>query len=236
MSANGLPEVVDDRRAVTDVGFGLSSDTLHEDAYHTEWNGRSYVCPRTPRLRMLEGLLAVRAASSQLGKPLFSEALAAEARTRLTELRNGDHGTSHILTSAWHVPVRWFVPFVDSEREVVRDAYLRIRYRQTVGTGIGRLLASLEILRKAGLPTAITEDVEQLRVWLSEFPSSAMVELDYGSVSQAFDETELITDESAAELWASLDALACDDWNTAGERYGALVSRWAVPMAIGYSN
>ena len=63
-----------------------------------------------------------------------------------------------------------------------------------------------------------------------------MVELDYGSVARFFADGELALDQSVADLWASLDALSSSNWSAAGERYGALVERWALPMAIAYSN
>ncbi len=63
-----------------------------------------------------------------------------------------------------------------------------------------------------------------------------MVELDYGSVARFFADGDLALDQSVADLWASLDALSSSNWRTAGERYGALVERWALPMAIAYSN
>ena len=45
-------------------------ESLIEDAYTTEWQSRPFVCPRYPRLRMLEGLLAFRNAyPGMIGTP-----------------------------------------------------------------------------------------------------------------------------------------------------------------------
>ena len=233
----GLPPAVTSRERVVDVGFGLTTEGPGEDVFLADWHGREYRCPRTPQVRMLEGLLAIRAASSQLGAyPLFSDSTAESARSELGSLRRSGRGTSHILTSAWHVPMRWFVPFSGKERELVNDDALRIRYRENVGTALDRLRSAMEILDDAEVPSAIIDEVEELRAWLEDFDRSAMLELDYGSVARAFDETDLVLDESVDDIWASLDALAADDWETAGNRYGSLVTRWAVPMAVGYSN
>lgn len=236
VAVRGLPEARSQLPAPVAVGVALTMERAGDDAYSTEWLGKTYRCPRTPMVRMLEGLLALRAASSQLGPPLFPEAMVADARQRLEMLKQTDGGVAHILTSAWHVPIRWFVPFAPDQREVIETPDKRIRYRQSVGDGIARLDRAMGILARTDIPPAITAEVRELRAWLGDFPGSAMVELDYGSVARFFDDEELVFDQSVADLWGSLDALACNDWQAAGDRYGSLVERWAVPMAIAYSN
>jgi hypothetical protein len=218
------------------VGVALTMERSGDDAYTTEWRGKVYRCPRTPMVRMLEGLLALRAASSQLGPPLFPQSTADEARDLLQALKKSDGGVAHILTSAWHVPIRWFVPFAPDQREIVDTPERHIRYRQLVDDGLGRLDQAIGILGRSDIPPAITAEVRELRAWLGDFPRSAMVELDYGSVARFFADVELALDQSVADLWASLDALEAGNWHTAGERYAALVERWALPMAIAYSN
>lgn len=235
-AVRGLPEAPAQLTSPMAVGVALTTERAGEDAYTTEWRGGVYRCPRTPMVRMLEGLLALRAASSRLGPPLFPQSAVDEARDRLLALKRGDGGVAHILTSAWHVPIRWFVPFAPDQREVVEAPAMNIRYRQLVGDGLVRLDDAISILEGSDIPPAITAEVRELRGWLSDFPGSAMVELDYGSVARFFGDHELAFDQSVDDLWGSLDALSCRDWRSAGERYGALVERWALPMAIGYSN
>jgi hypothetical protein len=236
VAVRGLPEAPAQLTSPMAVGVALTTERSGDDAYTAEWRGGVYRCPRTPMVRMLEGLLALRAASSQLGPPLFPQSAVDEARHRLQALRQGDGGVAHILTSAWHVPIRWFVPFAPDQREVVGSSEQRIRYRQLVDDGVARLDHAIGILDGSDVPPAITAEVRELRSWLGEFPRSAMVELDYGSVARFFAEPELALDESVADLWASLDALSSNDWRAAGERYSSLVERWALPMAIAYSN
>lgn len=235
-AVRGLPEAPSQRVSPVAVGVALTMERAGSDAYTTEWRGRVYRCPRTPMVRMLEGLLALRAASSQLGPPLFPQSAADEARQRLEALKKSDGGVAHILTSAWHVPMRWFVPFAPDQREIVETPATNIRYRQLVGEGMDRLDEAIDILEHSDIPSAITAEVRELRAWLRAFPPSSMVELDYGSVARFFNDGELALDQSVADLWASLDALSSNNWPTAGERYGTLVERWALPMAIAYSN
>ena len=231
-----LPEAPSQLTSPMAVGVALTTERSGDDAYTAEWRGNVYRCPRTPLVRMLEGLLALRAASSQLGPPLFPQSAADEARQRLVALRKRDGGVAHILTSAWHVPMRWFVPFAPDQREMVEVPEMNIRYRQLVGDGLDRLDRAIAILEGSNIPPAITAEVRELRAWLGDFPGSAMVELDYGSVARFFADGDLVLDESVADLWASIDALSSHDWQIAGDRYGTLVERWALPMAIAYSN
>ena len=236
VAVRGLPEAPSQLRSPVAVGVALTTERSGDDAYTAEWRGRVYRCPRTPLVRMLEGLLALRAASSQLGPPLFPQSAVDEARHRLEVLKRTDSGVSHILTSAWHVPIRWFVPFAPDQRELVDEPEPSLRYRQLVGEGLSRLDRATDILADSDIPPAITAEVRALRSWLEDFPRSAMLELVYGSVARFFEDGELALDESVADLWASLDALSKNDWDSAGERYGTLVERWALPMAIAYSN
>lgn len=236
-AVRGLPESPSQLRVPVEVGVGLTTERVGDDAYTTEWQGSVYRCPRTPRIRMLEGLLALRAASSQLGPfPLFSQRTADDAHRQLEQLKEVSSAGSHILTSAWHVPMRWFVPFDPVSRELVDAGGLTIRYRQLVSDGLGRLDLAIDILEVSDIPEAIIDEVDQLRVWLRAFPPSAMVELDYGSVARFFDPADLAVDDSVGDLWAAVLAVAVDDWDTAGDRYGTLVERWAIPTAVSYSN
>jgi hypothetical protein len=63
-----------------------------------------------------------------------------------------------------------------------------------------------------------------------------MVELDYGSVAGLFSSGDLAIDESAAEVWASLEALERGDFEDATEHYSMAASRWAAAQAVTYSN
>ena len=63
-----------------------------------------------------------------------------------------------------------------------------------------------------------------------------MVELDDGGVAAFFDGAELALDDSAAEVWASIEALDAEDWQGAGTHYQAVASRWAPAVAVTWSN
>jgi hypothetical protein len=219
--------------------YGFIGESMIEDAWMAEWRGRRFVCPRRPQLRVLEGVLLLHASLETSGRAvLISEAVRQQAVDELRSLLRRSPGIrSHILTSAWHVPIRWFVPFDRTDR-LVDSSGVRttLRYRTGLSDGLARLVRAQEILAEVEMPASIVSEVGSLVTWFSEFPADSMIELDYGLVADLFSETELILDESAAEVWTSLRALADGDWATAGEHYSELMARWSPAYAITYSN
>lgn len=219
--------------------YGLVDESLRNDALYVEWEGSRYVCPRYPRLRMLEGLLTFRATYPGLtGDLLIPESVADRAGSEIDSLRTTNPDLqSHIIASPWHVPLRWFAAFDPSEREVVeRGDHLSIRYRSALADAIGRLQRSVQLLERAGFHESVIEPVSDLTEWLARFADDAMVELDYGEVAELFSDGELAVDETAADIAASLTALEEDDLDVAGDRYGMAAARWASAQALTFMN
>jgi hypothetical protein len=188
---------------------------------------------------MLEGLLAFHNTYRDIGGDLIvpesNARRAGRELRRLYEKRPAER--SHILTSPWHVPLRWFSAFDPQEREIVQMAdHLRLRYRTLLTLSSQRLERALIALKEAGFDSSVTDDVEELAEWLEDFPEDAMVELDYGEVARLFPEGDLVLDESAGDIWASLEALEAGDMARAIERYGTMASRWAPVVAVTFSN
>jgi hypothetical protein len=219
--------------------YGLLAEPMNDDALAAEWNGAEFVCPRFPRLRVLEGVLAFHSAYSEIGGDLIvPERVAVQAAEELEKLRTYQPSArSHILTAPWHVPIRWFVIFDSSERELVdRPAGRTIRYRTSLVQATDRVASALDTLRGVGMEDMVVEELDDLRSWLEDFPATAMVELDYGDVAGLFSDTDLVFDETAADLHASLEALDMDDLRAASEHYGRAVNRWAPLMAVAHSS
>ena len=212
---------------------------MQDDALGADWQGRPYLCPRTPRLRMLEGVLAVRNAYGRLGNgEVVPEQVALAARRELERLHEEwPSARAHILTSAWHVPLRWFVPFVTSSREVVCDgAGLRLRYRSDQRVAMANLDWAVSTMHGVEILDHVTAEIRELRRWLGEFPTAAMVELDYDTVADLFDEADLVMDESAAEIKAALDALQRGTVASAIRHYHRVVSHWSDLATISSKN
>jgi hypothetical protein len=92
------------------------------------------------------------------------------------------------------------------------------------------------VLTEVGFPEPVLEELDQVEAWLADFPEDALVELDYGQVAGLFSDDDLLMDETAADVWASIVALEEGDWSTAGEHYSQVMSRWAPAMAVVISN
>ena len=237
---SSFPEHLDGSARVLHASdISVWDESLVEDAYTTEWQSRPFVCPRYPRLRMLEGLLAFRNAyPGMIGSTLVPEQVVSRAGAELESLYEGNPSArSYILTSPWHVPLRWFVAFSPEQRELVEDnQQLSIRYRNTRRDATSRLTRAIRVLKRAGFDESVVEPVHGLRDWIHDFPEEALVELDYGSVSRLFTDNDLVLDESATHINASIEALDGEDLEQAGEHYALAASRWASMQARLYAN
>lgn len=234
-----LPEATHALDPVWRVGeFGILTESLQEDVVVAEYDGRRYVCPRQPRLRMLEGVVAFRRGLADLGvDAIISEAAANRAADELDHMRaRDDMARSHILVSPFHVPLRWFLIFDPTDRILeVDENGVRLRYRTLRKETTRRLRRVIKVLRMGGLES-LTEDMEQLLDWLLEFPGDHLVELDYDTVAGLFDGDELADDHSCEEMWSALEAVESEDLEAAGRWYGMVAGRWAEPMLLTHAN
>lgn len=234
------PEVASSREPVPGFvrTYGMLSEAEGEDHWTAEWNGRKLVCPRNLRLRVLESTVAFANAFRGIGSGLIPEdaAVAADRELRIYHSRHPTH-RSHVLTSAWHVPVRWFTAFAPSDKQIYEtEVGPRIRFRTNIADAQQRVKKAYEVLLGIGVFQGPAEELGQLGEWLDGFPDESMVELDYGDVSDLFDPHELVFDESCELIRESIEALADGDMLRAGENYGRVVSKWAPAFSVTFSN
>lgn len=219
--------------------YGLMSESLNDGVLVTTWNEMPYVCPRNPRLRLLEGLLGFRNAYPGLtAELLIPEEVAERAAVELEALRDREpEAKSHILSSPWHVPLRWFSAFDPEERIVVkRNGGSDVLYRTTVAEADGRLTRALVILQNAGFQDAVIDQVQELYNWVESFEGTDLLELDYGGVAELFSDGALALDETAADIQASLYALEAGNLDEASDHYGRAAARWAQAQSLTYMN
>ena len=202
-----------------------------DGAFVREVDGKVYVCPWRTRLRMLAGLLAFRTSvPEEVADAFVPEAEARRAAAELAALNEDEPEVrSHILHANWHVPLRWFAAFDETERILTEDrSGLRIRYETTLDAARARLQRAVDVLEGSWIDEDITRYVKELAAWLGEFPEDCLVELDYSSVARDFEDEDLVEDHSAREVWACLDALAAGDVIRSGRVFGQLTERWNV--------
>lgn len=205
--------------------FGLSDGAFVRSA-----DGVSLICPWRTRMRMLAQLVAFRASVPQeVADAFVPEEQARRAAHELEAI--GEHYPdvrSHILHANWHVPLRWFSAFDDSERILTEDAQgLRVRYETWIGEARDRCARALAILECSPIGEEVAEGQRELLGWLAGFPDGGLLELDYGSVAAMFSDEELVEDRTAAQLWSSLEALEGGDIGRAGDALARLGERWA---------
>jgi hypothetical protein len=219
-------------------GYGLLSETESDADWVVEWNGQRMVCPRNLRLRVLESTVAFANAFRGLGSGLIPEAAAQAADSELRRYHQEHPGhRSHVLTSAWHVPVRWFTAFQPEDKEVYEvDGAPRIRLRVDLAVGRKRVNHALGVLRGLQVFQGPAEELAQLSDWIESFPNGSMLELDYSTVSDLFAPQELVFDDSVELVRRSIEALADGDMMAAGENYGRVVSRWAPAFSVTFSS
>ena len=218
--------------------YGLLSEAEGAANWVVEWGERQLVCPRNLRLRVLESTLAFANAFRGLGAGLIPEEAARSADRELRSyMEEHPSHRSHVLTSAWHVPVRWFSAFRSEDKEVYEvEGAARVRYRADLAIATNRISRVLDVLRGLEVFAGPAEELAQLLDWLSQFPEDSMVELDYADVSDLFDSQELVLDDSVELVQASVDALSEGDMIRAGEHYGRVVSRWARAFSVTFSS
>ncbi len=206
-----------------------------DGAFVREVDGTTYVCPWRTRLRMLAGLLAFRGSvPEEVADVFIPEAQARDAAHALATLGE-DHPEirSHILHANWHVPLRWFVPFDESEKVLTEDKEgLRIRYETSLPDARGRLARAVDVLESSWIDSAVTDAVKELLAWLEGFSDEGLVELDYGSVASSFTHEDLLDDRSVADVWFCIDALAAGDLVRAGRMFSTLTDRWTEVRAM----
>ncbi|MEN8040173.1 MAG: hypothetical protein ABFR95_01595 [Actinomycetota bacterium] len=221
---------------VSHDGKFLWTESMVDDAIFTVWQGEQYACPRNMRLRMIEGVLAFSKTYPMM--PMVSDAERVELASELAVLRKATPiSRSFILSSAWHVPLRWFSAFAPSERELYEsDAGSSIRYRTSIGEAIDRVHWSATVLSNSGFPEQVIERVDDLERWLMEFSADSMVELDYDQVARVFSDADLALDESVEDIRNSLLALERGDGDESQRHYEQVASRWFRAQSFTFSN
>jgi hypothetical protein len=209
---------------------GEASSALDERAFVRHIDGRVLVCPWRTRLRMLTGLLAFRnAVPDEVADAFVPEMEAQQAARELAAMDERAPGMrSHIIHANWHVPLRWFGAFEDTDRIIVEDkGGLRLRYETSTHEARTRLDRTLQTLEGSDIDEGVVDAVRELLDWLSVFSDDGLVELDYGSVARMFGDEELLEDRSAAELGQCLLALEEGDQSRAGRIFATLSERWS---------
>jgi hypothetical protein len=141
---------------------------------------------------------------------------------------------SHIITSTWSIPPRWFALFSpeDRLRGNNQDGVFTV-LRTTMASAKQRAIFTHESVLGAFGNGPIEAEISDLIKWLEIFDSRSIVELDYGGLATYLNnhlvlngEVGLEADTSVEDVASSIAGLASGNGALASHGYGRLVSRW----------
>jgi hypothetical protein len=147
---------------------------------------------------------------------------------------------SHILTSTWNIPPRWFSLFRPDERMRGEndDGYFTIM-RTSIANAKQRAEFTHDAVLSAFGSGQVEGEVADLIDWLEIFDTASIVELDYGGLAIYLNnlliengEAGLDADTSIEDVNSSIAGLASGDGSLAGRGYERLVSRWRKVAAL----
>ena len=147
---------------------------------------------------------------------------------------------SHILSSTWSIPPRWFALFSPDERlrGVNEDGHFTIS-RTAISNAKSRCTFTHQAVLGAFGEGAVEGEVAELLDWLEIFDPKSIVELDYGGLATYLNnqliesgEVGLDADTSIEDVTSSIAGLASGDGALAGRGYERLVSRWRRVSAL----
>nr|WP_202447453.1 hypothetical protein [Streptomyces sp. SID5468] len=230
---------------------------VHEsrDAFVAVVDDVTHICPWRTRLR---GWLALERLAEEFPAPVLDAVLPPVVR-RQAEADFEQWRAAHpddrpwIRTATWHVPVRWFALFDDSERVfepggpvAVEDSSSEgdrkrrtepvMRYRTAMVQARRRVARTLRVLRDTLEEGPLIDGLVDVGRWLEEFHPRSLVELDYGGLVHVIPEGGLAADHSAAEVAEGVAALREGDGARAGEAYGRLTERWRRVRELQFAN
>jgi hypothetical protein len=215
-------------RAEERLGILVPADGEHAEIRVID--GRTYVSPVRMRMRVLAAALAFRETRPiELAERFLSKKDGRRAARELNRMRRRDpYAVAFCHQSPWHVPIRWFVLFVDQERWLGEDeaGRLRLRYRTSARRALRRAGQAIPVLRRSDLGP-ISDLLMDLHEWISLFDPRSIVELDYGSLCDFLTWDELDDDRSVRELGLALEALERHEFPRSAEIYQGVLAHWA---------
>jgi hypothetical protein len=149
-------------------------------------------------------------------------------------LQNIEDKVSHILSSTWSIPPRWFALFSPEERirGVGSNGHFCI-LRTSISNAKDRCTFTHQAVMSAFGEGIVAGEVAELSSWLEIFDRKSIVELDYGGLATYLHnsllsngESGLEADSSIEDVNSSIAGLASGDGALAGKGYERLVTRW----------
>lgn len=215
-------------RVITSNFFTTKLDGAHV----LEFAGIKYVAPWSTAARCWQALDDFKSTFPQSLNRYFLPKSMEEALSLNSEII--EDKISHIITSTWSIPPRWFALFEPAER--VRGTNVEGPFtiiRTPIAKAKQRCLFAHQAVINAFGTGPIEQEISYLLDWLGVFHNQSIVECDYAGLA-AYLEKSLIesgqpglnADSSIEDVANSLAGLAAGNGALAGQGYERLVTRW----------
>ncbi|HUR14607.1 MAG TPA: hypothetical protein VM097_08960 [Mycobacteriales bacterium] len=236
-----------EQAAVTAAMVHRRLPLLADHAHVLDVDGVTLVSPWRTALRAQEALVDFAGELPEVVVDAFTSRTVLESAEVELDRWRAEHGTvtPHVRTSAWQVPLRWFLLVDPQERQVslgepvevtVRRTGRSLVYRTPMSRARRRVARALSVLRVAVQDEGVTQGVEELGRWLEEFHPRSLVELDYGGLVHLLDDAELSQDESARDMAHAMERLAAGDGEGAAVAYQRMTARMKALQAVETAN
>lgn len=215
------------------------SPNLNQDGVHIlEHEGKRYVAPWSTAARCWAALENFKYTLPKSVVNFFIPQALEDSINSTIEIV--EDRVSHILTSTWSIPPRWFALFSPDERlrGVTVDGYFTI-LRTAILNAKSRCTFTHKTVLGAFGEGPVEGEVAELLAWLEIFDDKSILELDYGGLATYLNnqlvnigEVGLDADTSVEDVASSVAGLASGDGALAGRGYERLVSRWRWVTAL----
>jgi len=203
-----------------------------DGAHYLEIDDKKYVAPWSTTTRCWEALEDFKTSMPASVIRYFLPQTVEDSINSSSELVVDK--VSHIITSTWSIPPRWFSLFEPSDRirsENIDGVYTILR--TSISNAKQRCHFAHQAVLNAFGQGPIQQEIEDLLTWLSLFHMDSIVECDYGGLAIYLSKSliengqpGLNADTSIEDVARSLAGLAAGDGALAGQGYEPLVTRW----------
>lgn len=203
-----------------------------DGAYMLEHEGKKYIAPWSTAARCWVALHDFKTSLPHSMLKFFLPQTIEDAISVNSDIV-GDK-VSHIITSTWNIPPRWFALFEPNDRlrGTNKDGPYTI-LRTPISNAKQRCLFAHQSVISAFGSGSTGQEIADLLEWLSMFHSESIVECDYGGLAVYLEKTliengepGLNADTSIEDVVGSLAGLAAGDGELARQGYDRLITRW----------
>ena len=237
--SNTIPTVIDEQNISLFRMIRGDISAFKTDGVHLlEIDGKRYIAPWSTTTRYWAALDDFKSSLPTSLIPFFIPQKLEESIKLSGEII--EDKVSHIITSTWSIPPRWFALFSpeDRVRGNNKDGVFTV-LRTTITSAKQRATFTHQSVLNAFGAGPIESEISDLIKWLEIFDSRSIVELDYGGLATYLNNLLLLNgdvgleaDTSVEDVASSIAGLASGDGALAGRGYERLVSRWRKVAAM----